>query len=347
MKTENRIKLGISTCLLGENVRYDGGHKLDRFLTDTLGLYVQYVPVCPEVECGLGVPRESLRLVGDPLSPRLITSRTRQDHTERMAQWARRRVMELQKEDLCGFIFKSNSPSSGMERVKVYNDKGLPVKSGAGIFARIFMDAFPLLPVEDEGRLHDPKIRENFIECIFALKRWREVLPKKRMGGLVDFHTRHKLLILSHSPKHYQLMGKRVAEAEDLPLRDLFGQYQGLFMEALRIKTTLRKNVNVLQHMAGYFKRDLSADEKKELLEVIDAYHRGHLPLIVPITLINHYVRKYDQPYLKEQYYLHPHPLELQLRNHVFERRGLLRESRVTLKDLLSTPLRFLRGTSR
>jgi uncharacterized protein YbgA (DUF1722 family)/uncharacterized protein YbbK (DUF523 family) len=318
MLAMGKIRLGISTCLLGENVRYDGGHKLDRFLTDTLGQYVDYVPVCPEVECGLPVPRESMHLEGDPESPRLVTQRTRQDMTERMVSWAKKRVVELEKEGLYGFIFKSDSPSSGMERVRVYNKKGMPVKKGIGMFARIFMEHYPLLPVEDEGRLHDPKLRENFVERIFTLKRWREVLAKKESRGtLVDFHTQHKLLILSHSPKHYQIMGKLVAQAKEIPLKDFFQQYQTILMEALLLKTTPKKNANVLMHMMGYFKEQLSFDEKQELLEVIDHYRKEDIPLIVPMTLINHYVRKYDQPYLKEQVYLNPHPLELQLRNHV------------------------------
>ena len=313
-----KIKLGISTCLLGENVRYDGGHKLDRFLTDTLGQYVEYVPVCPEVECGLPIPREAMHLEGNPDSPRLVTTHTKQDMTDRMFQWARKRVIDLEKEDLCGFIFKSDSPSSGMERVKVYNEKGMPVKRGVGMFARIFMEHFLLLPVEDEGRLHDPNLRENFIERIFALKRWREILSKKESRGtLVEFHTRHKLLILSHSPKYYQMMGKLVAKAKEIPIKELYQQYQAILMEALQLKTSPKKNANVLQHMMGYFREQLSADEKRELLEVIDLYRKEIIPLIVPITLINHYVRKYDQPYLKEQVYLHPHPSELQLRNHV------------------------------
>jgi uncharacterized protein YbgA (DUF1722 family)/uncharacterized protein YbbK (DUF523 family) len=313
-----KIKLGISTCLLGENVRYDGGHKLDRFLTDTLGQFVEYIPVCPEVECGLGVPRESMHLEGNPDFPRLVTIRTKQDMTDRLVQWSRKRVSELEKEDLCGFIFKSDSPSSGMERIRVYNEKGIPVKKGVGIFARIFMDHFSLLPVEDEGRLHDPELRENFIERIFTLKRWREVLGKKESrGNVVDFHTKHKLLILSHSPKYYQMMGKLVAQAKNLPLKELYQEYQTLLMESLGLKTTPKKNANVLQHMMGYFKEQLSLDEKQELLEVIDLYRKEIIPLIVPITLINHYVRKYDQPYLKKQIYLNPHPLELQLRNHV------------------------------
>jgi uncharacterized protein YbgA (DUF1722 family) len=194
----------------------------------------------------------------------------------------------------------------------------MPVKKGVGMFAGIFMEHYPLLPVEDEGRLHDPKLRENLVERIFTLKRWREVLAKKESrGNLVDFHTQHKLLILSHSLKHYQIMGKLVAQAKDIPLKNLFQQYQTILMEALQLKTTPKKNANVLMHMMGYFKEQLSSDEKKELLEVIDHYRQEYLPLIVPMTLINHYVRKYDQPYLKQQAYLNPHPLELQLRNHV------------------------------
>jgi uncharacterized protein YbgA (DUF1722 family)/uncharacterized protein YbbK (DUF523 family) len=313
------IKLGISTCLLGENVRYDGGHKHDRFLTDTLGKYVTYRPVCPEMECGLGVPRESMRLVDDPESPRLVTVRTRQDHTERMVRWARQRVTALEKENLCGFIFKSDSPSSGMERVKVYKDGGMPQKNGVGVFARIFMEHFPLLPVEEEGRLHDPLIRENFIERIFTLKRWVEsVETGKSRARLVDFHTRHKMLIIAHSEKHERIMGRMVAQGGNrLSLDGDYAQYQTLLMEALRLKTTPKKNANVLQHMMGYFKQQLSTDEKMELIEIIDKYRMESLPLIVPVTLIGHYVRKYDQPYLKMQVYLNPHPLDLQMRNHV------------------------------
>jgi uncharacterized protein YbgA (DUF1722 family)/uncharacterized protein YbbK (DUF523 family) len=314
---EDKIRLGISTCLLGENVRYDGGHKRDRFIIETVGQFVEFVPVCPEVECGLPVPRESMHLAGNPESPRLVTTRTKNDHTERMVNWARKRVGELEKENLCGFIFKSNSPSSGMERVKVYNDHGMAQKIGVGMFARAFMDHFPLIPVEEDGRLHDIRLRENFIELIFALKRWRELLDHHQSRGkLVAFHTQHKLLILSHSQKHSTIVGKLVAEAKNIPAEQLYSQYQMFFMEALRLKTTIKKNINVLQHMMGYFKRQLSADEKQELLETIDLYRSEYIPLIVPVTLIKHYVRKYDQTYLQQQLYLNPHPLELKLRNH-------------------------------
>ncbi|MFP4474676.1 MAG: YbgA family protein [Desulfatibacillaceae bacterium] len=312
------LRIGISTCLLGEPVRYDGGHKHDRYLTGTLGQYVEYVPVCPEVECGLGVPRESMRLVGKPQNPRLVTSRSGVDLTERMQTWADKRVEELAGENLCGFIFKSKSPSSGMARVPVYTEQGQPVRRGSGIFAKTFMERFPLIPVEEDGRLNDPGLRENFIVRIFALRSYRQMLEENpSRGGLVDFHTRHKLLILSHSQEEYRALGKLVARAKELSGDELFAEYESRFMRALSLLSTPKKHANVLQHMMGYFKKDLSSDEKQELLEVLDQYRDGTVPLVVPLVLIKHYVRKYDQPYLKEQVYLSPNPLEMALRNHV------------------------------
>jgi uncharacterized protein YbgA (DUF1722 family)/uncharacterized protein YbbK (DUF523 family) len=315
---DGNFRIGISSCLLGNMVRWNAGHKLDRFLTNTLGQFVEYVPVCPEVEAGFGTPRESLRLVGNPEKPRLITFKSKTDRTEEMTRWAIKRVKELENENLCGFIFKSDSPSSGMLRVKVYNEKGMPEKKGVGMFARAYMDHFPLIPVEDDGRLHDPAIRENFIERIFTLKRWRDSIAKSpKIATLVDFHTRNKLLFLAHSQKHYRLMGKLVAEGKKLPSKELLDRYVHLMMEAMALKTTTKKNINVLHHLMGYFKQQLSGDEKQEMLEIFDQYRRELVPLIVPITLINHYVRKYEQPYLKQQTYLNPHPLELKLRTHV------------------------------
>ena len=251
-----KIRLGISACLLGEPVRFDGGHQWDRFITDTLGQYVEFVPVCPEAECGLGVPREAMRLVGDPEAPRLVTVHTKIDLTERMQTWARKRVEELEQEDLRGFIFKSKSPSSGMERVRVYNEtgQGSPVTRGVGMFARIFMEHFPLLPVEEEGRLHDLALRENFIERIFVFQRWRELLAAKpKLGDLVAFHTRHKLLIMAHSPNHYRELGRLVARAKEVPAQELYEDYQSRLMEALRLKTTPKKNTNVLAAPDGLF----------------------------------------------------------------------------------------------
>ena len=313
-----KIKLGVSSCLLGEKVRYDGGQMLDHFLTDTLGAYVDWVMVCPEVECGLSVPREAMHLVGDVEAPRLMTIRTRVDHTSRMRQWAKQKVIALAAENLCGFVFKSRSPSSGMRGVKIYSPEGVPISTGSGIFAKAFQARFPLLPVEDEGRLHDPGLRENFIERVFVYKRWQEFLASDRtIGGLVSFHTEHKLLVMAHCPKHYSALGKFVANPKQYKRDELFERYCATLMEGLQLLATVRKNTNVLQHMTGYFKQQLSPDEKKELQDVIANYHQELVPLVVPITLLQHYVRKYNAEYLKQQAYLNPHPLELMLRNHV------------------------------
>jgi len=314
---EEKIKIGISSCLIGNKVRWDGDDKLDRFITDTLGKYLEFVPVCPEAECGLGTPRETLRLEGDPENPRLVTRKEKADLTELMVAWSKKKLIELKKEDLCGYIFKSKSPSCGMERINVYQETGAPVKQGTGIFAKIFMDRFPQIPAEDDGRLHDPKLRENFIEMLFTLKRWRNTLAAgKQMNNLINFHTQNKLLILSHNQKIYRRMGKLVANHDDISLDNLFSQYEALLLEALKLQTTVKKNINVMMHIMGYFKKELSSDEKRELIDIIEKYRNNTVPVIVPITLLNHYVRKYRQPYLQSQTYLHPHPVSLKLRNH-------------------------------
>ncbi|MBM4145600.1 MAG: DUF523 and DUF1722 domain-containing protein [Nitrospira sp.] len=313
-----KIKIGISTCLLGEKVRYDGGHKLDRYITDTLGHYFEWFPVCPEVEYGLPVPRESMHLIGDPASPRIVTIRTGVDHTEGMKKWATDKLTKLEKENLCGFISKSKSPSSGIGGIKVYASSGIPSNKGTGIFGGAFMRYFPLIPVIDDGRLHNPNLRENFIEQVLVYKRWKEFLKNStKIRDLIVFHTNLKLLIFSHSPKHYSTLGKLVAQAKKYKPDVLYSEYIRILMDGLRLLATTKKNTNVLLHIAGYFKKQLSSEDKSELLEVIDQYHKGHIPLIVPIVLINHYVRKFDEPYLKMQFYLNPHPIELMLRNHV------------------------------
>ena len=313
-----KIKLGISSCLLGEKVRYDGGHKLDPFLRNTLGRYVDWVTVCPEVESGLPVPRDAMHLVGDPDAPRLVTINTGIDHTNRMLRWVNEKLSELERMDLCGFVFKSRSPSSGIRGVKLYTPEGVLKGRSIGIFAGAFMQRFPLLPVEDEGRLQDPALRENFIERVFVFKRWQEHMRKKgSLGDLVSFHTMSKLLILAHSPKHYTALGKLVAEAKRYRREALHEKYITTLLEGLRLIATAKKNTNVLQHMTGYLKKRLSSDEKQELQEVIENYHKGLVPLIVPLTLLQHHVRKYNVEYLKKQYYLNPHPIELMLRNHI------------------------------
>jgi len=313
----NPITIGVSSCLLGEKVRYDGGHKHDRYITDTLGRFFSYVPVCPEVGCGLPVPREAMRLEGNPGEPRLVTNRTRIDLTEKMLDFCRKKVEELEHNDLCGFIFKKDSPSSGLFRVKVYGT-GIPVKSGRGLFADAVVKRFPLLPVEEEGRLCDMEIRENFIERVFAYRRWKDFVSGGRgLGGLVEFHTCHKLQIMAHSPEIYREMGGLVASGKGIDRSDLMIRYGELFMKSFSLQATVKKNCNVLYHIMGYFKNCINSAEKTELLEILHSYHERLIPLIVPVTLLKHYINKYGQVYLAQQTYLQPHPLELMLRNHV------------------------------
>ena len=312
-----KIKIGISSCLLGKEVRYDGGHSHDRFLTQTLGMFTEYVPVCPETECGMPTPREALRLVGTAEDPRLLTQKTGVDKTDQMNVWIEKRLKTLEQENLCGFIFKSKSPSSGLYRVRVYGEGGSVRKNGTGLFAKAFTKRFPSIPVEESGRLHDPKLREHFIESIFSYQRWRTlIIQNKTLGGLIDFHTRNKLLILSHNQQRYREMGPLVAQGKGVPMDELFDEYETLLLKALSYKTSVSKNMNVLQHIMGYFKKNLDTAEKKELLDILTQYRDGYVPLIVPITLFKHYVMKYDQPWLKGQTYLNPHPFELKLRNY-------------------------------
>ncbi|GJQ59413.1 MAG: DUF1722 domain-containing protein [Candidatus Scalindua sp. AMX11] len=313
-----KIKIGISSCLLGDKVRYDGNHRLDRFVTDTLGQYFEFIPVCPEIEFGLSIPREPMHLFGSPESPLLVTVKTGIDYTERMLKWGERKLYELEKENLCGFIFKCGSPSSGIRGVKVYMSSGTVTKTGKGLFGGAFIKYFPLIPVEDDGRLHNPRFRENFIERIFVLKRWQEFKKKDfSMKDLIGFHSDHKLLIMAHSPRHYSILGRLLANAKKEKREDLLSEYIRILMEGITLIATVKKNTNVLQHIQGYFKKHLTSDEKQELLGVIESYRKELVPLVVPITLLKHYVRKFNVSYLKRQYYLEPHPIELMLRNHV------------------------------
>jgi uncharacterized protein YbgA (DUF1722 family)/uncharacterized protein YbbK (DUF523 family) len=313
-----RLRLGVSSCLLGAQVRFDGGHKHDRFLTTDLAAFVEWVPVCPEVEVGMDIPREAVRLVGDPTDPRMIGVRSGTDHTTAMQRFARGRARQLAALGLDGYVFKKDSPSCGVERVRVYADAGPPTRQGRGLFSAAFMRADPLIPVEEEGRLHDPALRENFIERLFAYRRWRTLRaarPTRR--ALIAFHTVHKYLLLAHSPDHYRRLGRLVAEQKRMRAAAVVRLYGAAFMEALAVPATVRKHANVLQHLAGHCRRYLEADERRELESLIDDYRRGLVPLIVPVTLLRHHIRRHDVAYVKDQVYLSPHPKELMLRNHV------------------------------
>jgi uncharacterized protein YbgA (DUF1722 family)/uncharacterized protein YbbK (DUF523 family) len=312
------IRIGISSCLLGEKVRYDGGHKRDVYLVDTFGRFVEWVPVCPEVEMGLGTPRETLRLVRIGEHIRMVMPKTGVDHTEAMRVFAESRVQDLEREDLCGYVLKKDSPSCGMERVRVFDAQGVPAKSGRGLFAEALLRHFPNLPVEEEGRLSDARLRENFIERVFAYRRLRTLFAGRwKLGELVAFHTAHKLLLMAHSPRAYASLGRLVAGGKALPRVELRLRYEDEFMRGFAEIATTRRQTNVLQHIVGYFRSHLDDASRSELLSLFEDYRHGLIPLIVPLILVRHYVRCFEIPYLRGQVYLEPHPKELMLRNHV------------------------------
>lgn len=310
-----KILVGISSCLLGDEVRFDGGHKFDAYINGTLADYFEFVPVCPEVAIGLGVPREPIRLVGDPHGPRAIGVRNPNlDVTEKLETYGRETAARLHH--LCGYILKRASPSCGMERVKIYSERGMPSHTGAGLFARELMRALPLLPVEEEGRLGDPGLRENFISRVLIYHRWRErVNAGLTVGAVHEFHARHKLVIMSHNQTAARRLGRMAAEMTPADLPAQADAYIAELMATLKRPATRKNHCNVLQHLMGYLKNQLDADDKAELLETFDAYARGELPLIVPVTLLKHHFRRHPHEYVAQQVYLNPHPQELMLRN--------------------------------
>jgi uncharacterized protein YbgA (DUF1722 family)/uncharacterized protein YbbK (DUF523 family) len=321
MSTPSSIRLGISSCLLGEEVRYDGGHKRDPFLVQTLGAMVEWVPVCPEVEVGLGTPRETIRLMQHPTDEdavRLMTAKTNVDLTKTMRRYARQRVRELAREGLSGYVLKKDSPSCGMERVKVWRDKGMSKRNGRGIFAVELLKQYPNLPVEEEGRLHDPRLRENFIDRVFMYRRLRLLFSGRwTVGDLVRFHTAHKLVLMAHSLQGYRELGRLVAEAKGVPRVELVRRYEDELMAAMAKPATRARHTNTLQHAIGHFKQTLDTASRQELGVVIEDFRQGLVPLIVPLTLIRHHARRLEVPYLLGQRYLAPELKELMLRNHV------------------------------
>jgi len=299
-------------------VRFDGGHKRSDFLVDIFGPFVEFVPVCPEVEIGLGVPRETLRLVRDGDEVRLLGNKSGANQTDAMRRYSDRRTATLANDDLSGYVLKKDSPSCGMERVRIYAASGMPARDGRGLYADALMRRFPNLPIEEEGRLNDARLRDNFIERVFAYRRLRTFFAGRwTTGGLVALHTAHKLQLLAHAPRAYAELGRMVANAASVGRGELRDRYETEFMGALKKIATPARQVNVLQHMAGYFRDRLDPESRRELAAVIEDYRAGLVPLIVPITLVRHHVRTLDIGYLKGQVYLEPHPKELMLRNHV------------------------------
>jgi uncharacterized protein YbgA (DUF1722 family)/uncharacterized protein YbbK (DUF523 family) len=316
--SERPLRLAVSACLLGQPVRFDGGHKRNRFVTDLLGRHVEWVPVCPELEVGMGVPRPSLRLVREGGAVRLVENASGRDHTLRMQRFAARRLRALRALELCGYVLKRDSPSCGMERVKLYSSKGMAKREGRGVFAAALMQAWPNLPVEEEGRLEDPALRENFIERVFAYRRVRDLFRGRwTPGQVVAFHTRHKLQLMAHSQVAYAELGRLVACVAKETRNDFRTRYTAAFMAALSRIATRGRNANVLQHAAGHLKDKLAATDRQELSDLIHDYRRGLVPLVVPITLLRHHARTHGTAYLMGQTFLEPHPRELMLRNHI------------------------------
>lgn len=309
-------KIGISACLLGNPVRFNGGHKQSSLCSDVLARHVEFVPLCPEVAIGLGTPREPIRLVGEPDNPRARgTVRSELDVTDALAAYGRQ--MATQLDDISGYILMQKSPSCGMERVKVYRDNGHTVPGGGtGIFARALMEARPDLPVEEDGRLNDPVLRENFLTRVYAYAQWQRLVQTGlTRKAIVDFHSRYKYQLMAAHPQQYRALGRMVANLRDCSVQEFAPGYFSQFMQALKRPATRGTHSNVLQHLSGYLKNALAPEDRREMRRLIDQYRAGIVPLVVPLTLLKHHFRRHPHHYIERQAYLQPHPEDLSLRN--------------------------------
>ncbi|MFJ2540437.1 MULTISPECIES: DUF523 and DUF1722 domain-containing protein [unclassified Pseudomonas] len=309
-------KIAISACLLGAEVRYNGGHKESRLCSRTLSEYFEFVPLCPEVAIGLGIPREPIRLVGDPEHPEAIgTVNPAINVTQPLAEYGQKMAAELN--DICGYIFMQQSPSCGLERVKVYHANGAPVNGGGrGIYAQAFCARHPDLPVEEAGRLNDPVLRENFITRVLAYRDWQQLLAQGlSRRALTEFHSRYKYQLMAHNPLQYKALGQLLGNMAQSDPAQLGPRYFSELMAALKKCATRGTHSNVLLHISGYLKQAISAEDKQEMQHVIGQYRLGIVPLVVPLTLLKHHFRLHPDPYIAQQVYLQPHPENLSLRN--------------------------------
>lgn len=314
----NKISLGISQCLLGEPVRFDGGHKRNRYLTDVLSQYVEYHAVCPELAIGLGVPRKPIRLIVTDGQDRIRSvENAGVDVTDALMQEAEHAVQQMP--NICGYIFMQNSPSCGVYGLKRYSENGHGIDSrGRGAYAKRFMELMPLIPIEEAGRLNDAGLRENFITRIFALHDWRHTVALDPSAKkLIDFYSRYKYQVMAHHVPSYFLIGKFLANLSGRPIEDVCNEFIQLLMTALHHQASRKGNVNTLMHLRGYLKLHISKQDKEELSGAIDSYANGLTPLVVPLTLLKHHLMTLDNPYLKQQTFWAPHPESLGLRNFV------------------------------
>lgn len=309
------MKLAVSSCLLGHEVRFDGGHKKAPFITQLLAKEFELVPVCPEVAIGLGVPRQTLRLVGDVDNPSVIGNRdTSLDVTSQLRVYGHEMAQRLS--DICGYIVKKDSPSCGMERVRVYDEQQMPQRHGRGVYIAALMAQMPWLPVEEEGRLNDPVLRENFFERVFIVHRWRSIEKKGiTAAALVKFHSEHKYMIMSRGQHEYRRLGRMVAQAGCHDIKTLAREYFLSLMQVLKRSASKGRHADVMFHLLGYFKKCLSADDKHEVVTLIENYRQGLLPLVVPLTLMRHHLKQVSDQYLQSQHYFSPYPERLMLRN--------------------------------
>jgi uncharacterized protein YbgA (DUF1722 family)/uncharacterized protein YbbK (DUF523 family) len=308
----HKIPVGISSCLLGQPVRYDGGHKRDAYIVGTLAQYFDLKPFCPEVAIGMGTPRPTIQLVKIDKEIRSVGVKNPDvDVTDQLRAYTNQQQPAF--DGLCGYILKKGSPSCGMERVRVYTNNQ-PQQIGSGVYAETMMRNNPLLPVEEEGRLGDPKLRENFIQRIYVLHRWQQLLAEGLTpSGLTRFHAHHKLIIMSHD--NYIELGQLLANVTKANVNEVANNYIALLMKTLKKVASRKNHVNVLQHIQGYLKKELAPDDKAELCELIERYRQGEIPLIVPLTLLKHHFRKNPDPYIEDSYYMSPYPQELRLIN--------------------------------
>ncbi|MAD43266.1 MAG: hypothetical protein CL623_12875 [Arcobacter sp.] len=313
------MKLGISSCLLGTNCRYDGGHSRDRFITDMLGDYFEFVPYCPE-RMIFTTPREAIRLVRAEDDIRVKTSAGNVDVTDKLVDISKELANQIQEDELCGFILKSKSPTCGLERVKVYpsGKNQMSEKNGVGVFAKQIKDKYPLLPIEEEGRLGDAWLKENFLMQIFSYKDIFEFLKTNPAAkDLVEFHTSYKYMIYAKSHQSYKELGQIVANHEKRDIKIVIEDYKHAFLKAISLKGSISNTYNVLLHLYGYFKKDISKDEKTEILDTLEEFKSGLIPLIAVVKILNLYIKRFDIEYLKTQKFLNPYPKELALRSKV------------------------------
>lgn len=313
-----KINIGISACLVGHEVRYNGGSLKPPMINDHFAQYFNYVTFCPEVGIGMGVPRETIRLVSEKGNIRLKSSTGENDYTDAMQEYSKQKVDELSKLNIYGYILKKDSPTCGMERVKIYHNNNMPEKNGIGMFAQVLLDRFPMVPVEEEGRLKDIRLRESFVERVFAFKRLKDFIgDSPTVGKLMSFHTAHKMQLMAHNPEKFRKLGRKVALVKKDQLNNFLIEYATDFMDTLNTRASLKKQTDVLYHLLGYFKKEITSEEKQEFIKLVEQYKKQMIPFIVPLTMLRHYLKKYPDDWLQSQIYLDPYPEELMLRSYL------------------------------